>query len=188
MQSNGKLLCKIFDQEIFLYIDNALPVERKELLREHLKSCENCKKLLLDTENILSISGDITSSDLSDDIFETMIKNTVQKKQNGYWNNFILIEKSRKEKFIHFGKISFASALVIIAVVVSLLSDKPNTIKSVGKDILDWEGEKISSQIDDIKKGIEFIQSQNMNTWDSETDLINRHLEKLEKESDPYSF
>ncbi len=188
MQSNGKLLCKIFDQEIFLYIDNALPVDRKELLREHLKNCDSCKKLLLETENVLSIAEEITEIDLSDDVFEKMINDAVKKKQNGYWNKFILIEKSRKERFIHFGKISFASVLVIIAVVVSLLSDKPNTIKSVGKDILDWEGENISSQMDDIKKGIEFIQSQNMNTWDSETDLINRHLEKLEKESDPYSF
>lgn len=188
MQSNGKTLCKIFDREIFLYIDNALPVERKELLREHLKCCDSCKKLLLETENVLSIVEEITETDLNDDVFEIMINKAVKKKQNGYWNKLILIEKNRKEKFIHFGKISFASALVIIAVVVSLLSDKPNTIKSVGKDILDWEGENISSQMDDIKKGIEFIQSQNMNTWNSETDFINRHLEKLEKESDPYSF
>ncbi len=188
MQSNGRTLCRIFDSEIFLYLDNTLPSERKELLREHLRNCEACRRLLQETENLLEVIQENIQEDVSEDVFNKMIDKAVSEKRNRFLKAFFTRKKSKKEKIIHWGKISFASVMVVVAVIVSLVSDKPNTVKTVSKDILDWEGEKISTQIDEIKGRIEFIQTQNMNTWNRETDAIDKQLKRLEKESDPYSF
>ncbi|MEW6194989.1 MAG: zf-HC2 domain-containing protein [Bacteroidota bacterium] len=188
MQSNGKTLCKIFDSEIFLYLDNTLSSERKELFREHLRNCEICSKLLKETEDLLVKANESITVDLDSDLFEKMVNKAASKNQNGLLKKLSVRMPNRKEKFIHWGKISFASAMVVIAVIISLLSDKPNTVKTVSKEILDWEGEKISIEIDEIKGRIEFIRTQNMNTWNRETDAIDKQLKRLEKESDPYSF
>jgi hypothetical protein len=185
MQGNGKMICKIFEQEMWLYIDRTLPDERMDFWRNHLRGCNSCNETLSLTEDVLSTSAQSLSFDLSDELYNKMIEKAVSKKRS-----FLLgtLFKKEKKRLANFGKIVFASALVIFAVVFSLISDKPNRIKTVSKDILDWNGNIINEQLNDINNRLELIQSENMEGWSRELNGIDKKLDNLEGPPDPLSF
>ena len=83
-----------------------------------------------------------------------------------------------KEKFAFTVKLAVVSALAVIAVVVSLTSRQPNTVKTISNELLDWEGAKITTQIDELKNQFQSMQEDN---WEKDMLQFNQKLKKSKK-------
>ncbi|MDQ7816599.1 MAG: hypothetical protein RDU14_06190 [Melioribacteraceae bacterium] len=185
MQNNVKITCTMFKHDMWLYLDRALPDEKMEFWRSHLQRCDYCRDNLKSTEEIISASSSNLLFDLDDNIFDNMVERAVRKKR---FDIVRWIPQKRIREVYTIGKIAFASILVIAAVVVSLLSDKPNTIKSVSKELLDWDGKEIRSELNKIGSRIELIRNDNMEGWSREVNILDNRLNILEIQGDPDSF
>lgn len=185
MQNSNRIICSMFENEIYLYIDRALTGERMEFWQSHLRQCDYCRDNLKSTEEVFYAASSNLLFDLDEKIFDNMINQAVKKRKFDLAGWF----PQRKMKEVYtFGKIAFASILAIAAVIISLLSDKPNTIKSVSKEILDWEGKEIRSELNNIGSRIQLIRNDNMEGWSRDVNTLDNRLDILERQIDPESF
>lgn len=184
MISNDKMICKEFETEVYLYIDNDLSAERLNFWRGHLTKCNDCASLLKEVEMISNVAEEKLTEDLLDVKYDKMIERAVRQKKFSIGEWFFPKEKS-KEKFALATKIAIVSGLAVIAVIISLLSPKPNPVKAIPNDLLDWEGKKIVAQINEVKTKLKLIHGDN---WDKQIIMIDQRMKDLEKESDKFSF
>lgn len=182
MQNCSKIICEIFELEMWLYIDKALNDERMEFWRTHLRQCTACKEKISQAEELVFSASENLLFEMDDNRFDEMISVAIRKKRKNYMSG--LFER-KKKKIISVGKIVFASSLVVVAVLISLLSDKPNSVKSVGKEILEWEGGSIKAEIENISNKINMI---NQSDWDRQMFILDQKIELIEKNTDNFSF
>lgn len=180
MQNENKAMCKNFSGDIFLYMDNELPVEQKELYREHLKYCPGCCKLLKEIEELLALSNAAIEEDIEDAKFEFMINKAVAKNQNSFIKRFFVYEKYKKVNPFRLSKIVFSSALIIIAVAVTFLIEKPYTVPAniVNQEIVDWEGDGFNSAISELRAK---LYDDEWNEGEAELLLIDERINQLLK-------
>ena len=87
MQAEKDMICKSFEQDMWLYLDNELPDEKMEYWRSHLKSCTECENLLSETEKLFS-EVEENLIDIEDEKFERMIDRTTTKRSFSLLNIF----------------------------------------------------------------------------------------------------
>jgi len=173
------LICKDFENEIWLYMERSLPQERMEFLDKHVELCSKCSTLIRSEKNLLETCKDELAEDILDSKFDMMISMAVKPKiklslkQIRYYKK----EYSIKTKF------AVISGLAVLAIVVSLITPKQNPVKTVSSELLDWEGTKIDSQIDNVKERIEII---NNDEWSNQLKIIDERLQLLEKQTDKF--
>lgn len=182
MQNSSKVICEIFEMEMWLYIDKALTDEKMEFWRSHLRQCNTCKERLGKVEDLVMNASENLLVEMDDKQFDEMISVAIRKKRKNY---IARLFERKKKKIISVGKIVFASTLVIVAVLISLLSDKPNSVKSVSKEILEWEGGSIKAEIEKISNKIKMIDQ---NDWERQMIMIDKKIESIEKSTDNFSF
>ncbi|HOI29164.1 MAG TPA: hypothetical protein PLZ15_05320 [Melioribacteraceae bacterium] len=185
MSNNEKMTCKMFEHDIWLYIDRTLGDEKMEFWRRHLNQCNHCREILSSTEGLISTASEKLVFDIDDSSFDRMIGKSI--KSNRY-KIFPRLFGKRGRQLITVGKVVFASVLVVAAILISLMSDKPNSIKTVSRELLDWEGAEIRTELNDIGSRIELIKYDNLEGWNREVNGINSRLNNLETNSDPESF
>jgi len=181
---NDKAICKMFEKEMFLYIDKDLPDDKISFWKEHLANCNSCRSLLNDTEIIVGSVKENYFEDLLDVKYETMIEKVVQSKRSNFLEWFFP-SGSVREKYAFSFKLAVVGVLAVIAVIISLSTNQPNTVKTISRDLLDWDGEKITTQINELKNKMNLIQDSN---WDKQIDVLDQRMKNLEKESDKFSF
>jgi hypothetical protein len=182
--NNEKLFCRDFEEAVYLFIDEDMPAERKKIFDNHLVECNKCQFLLNEVNEILTRAKKELPDDLLDAKFDRMIEKAVSKKKTGLIE-FIFPQNTLKEKFAFSVKIAIVGGLAVIALVISLTSRQPNTIKTISNDLLDWEGKSINSQINDVKNTLDVLQENN---WDSQISQFDRKIKQLEKRTDKFSF
>lgn len=168
--------------EMWLYIDRSLPDSKMEFWRSHLRHCNICKELMGQSVELVSGVSENALVIMDDVLFEKMISKAISKRKQNPLTPFFNV---KKEKFISVSKIVFASVLVIAAVLVSLLSDKNNPVKSVGKELLDWEGSSVLSEIDRITDKINMISQSE---WNRQLLIIDQKIESIENNNNKFSF
>lgn len=182
MSNNEKMICQIFETEMWLYIDRSLSDTRMEFWRSHLRMCNTCRELLAQSEEVVSCATENLTENMEEILFEEMVSKAIKSKRLGLIRLALI---NKKEKIISIGKVVLASALVIIAVLVSLLSDKPGSIKSVSKEIFEWEGSVIKTEMDKIAGTINML---NQNDWDRQMQILDKKIEVIEQNTDKLSF
>ncbi len=182
MQNSNKVICEIFEMEMWLYIDKALTDEKMDFWRSHLRQCNTCKEKLGQAEELVLNASENLLVEMDNKQFDEMISVAIRKKKKNY---IARLFERKKKKFIAVGKIVFASTLVIAAVLISLLSDKPNSVKSIGKEILEWEGGSIKAEIEKISNRINMIDQ---NDWARQMIMIDQKIKSIEKNTDKFSF
>lgn len=185
MSNNEKMTCKLFEHDMWLYIDRSLNDDKMEFWRRHIYQCNHCRETLSSTEEVISSASEILVFDIDDDSFNRIIGKSLKSKR---LNVIPRLFNNKGRQLITAGKVVFASALVVAAILISLLSDKPNSIKTVSRELLDWEGTEIRSELNDIGSRIELIKYDNLEGWNREVNGINSRLNNLETNSDPDSF
>jgi hypothetical protein len=174
--------CEKFENGFLLFIDRELPEDQLAELSSHVKMCGNCSKLLADTIDII-YSGKNNQIDIPDDLFDVMIAKSVGMKSHNIASNSIF--PGRKEKFIFYWKIAFASLLIFASITISLISTRTNPVKQVSHELLDWEGAKINTDLKTLETA---INAMDKDDWDTKINQIDHKLDQLEKQTDKYSF
>ena len=108
MQTANKDLCRIFENEVWLYISGEMDPDRKKSWESHLSGCRVCASLLESNLKISELYSSNTEEDLLDSVFDKMIvKATAKTSFAGHLKESL---KSWNSSF-SFGKAVFGSTL-----------------------------------------------------------------------------
>ncbi len=156
MNPEEKQLFQKFEKEVWLFLDDDLPESRINFWNQKIEELPELKNCI---EQYISISDMYThesSVDIPNYKFDKMIDEAISK--NSYYENVKLYFKklfSNDSEFV-FGKIAFASALIIAAIFISIISNNTNPItnitNTINPQVLDWDADFVDDQI--IKVGI----------------------------------
>lgn len=181
-----------FERESWLYLDGDLPNARMEYWDQKLKEYPDLNNFLEEYKNVsnLFVSHNV---ELSDDKFNLMIDKTISKKTVGSrFNSLINNLFSSNMEFV-FGKIAFASLLIIGAIVISLISNNPNPVirvtENISSEILEWDAEFVDSQISKVSNLLKVTEDEEYRKYyrykksssnvDKNLNLINNSIEEL---------
>lgn len=184
MNNRQEPICKEFNAELFLYIDNELPKEKMEFYRTHLSYCAECRLNLNEVNLISSIASEEICGDVLDAKFDKMIERATAKSKISIKSFFFPARDSQTGFGMAFRVLAVA-AVTVIAILFSLSTKQPNPVKNISKDLLDWDGDKIDAQIYELSKGIMKVENTQ---WENNIQLIDRELKNLEKVSDEKTF
>lgn len=153
MNQEKKQLFEEFSKESLLYLDGDLPKDRIEFWKNKLLDVPELNKFLEDYRDVANIYNK-QNVELSDDKFDLMIDNAIKRKSmSSRFANFISNLFSTNMEFA-FGKIAFTTVLIIGAIVVTIISDKPSPVikvtENISSEILDWDADFVDSQINKV--------------------------------------
>lgn len=179
MTDYNDLICKDFENEIWLYMDQSLPQERMNFWNKHVEQCTKCPALIRSEKSLLETCKYELAEDILDSKFDMMISNAIRPHRKFSLKHIWIKNKefSIKTKF------AVISGLAVVAIVVSLITPQQNPVKTVSSELLDWEGTKIDSQIENIQDKIEVI---NNDEWSNQLKIIDERLQLLEKQADKF--
>lgn len=194
MQSRNYLI-EEFEKEVWLYLESSLDEDRMEFWNKNLKSNNELKNIL---DRNLSALNEVkyTPQMLSEAEYENMIKIAV--KESGFQKISSFIKNSIFQNDNYFPKIAFGISLVIAAIMFSIISEKPNPIKSVPDDILAWNPTEFSDKIKNVEnyfysikleeqKEAE-IQQTSGDQWNTNYYQLESELEVMRKEIEDNSL
>ncbi len=184
MINDENMICSEFEKEVYLYLDNDLLTDRKEYWKQHVVNCKTCSSFISEVEIILDQAHVELTEDMFDAKFNAMVKKAVQKKEFKI-AEWLFPQGTAKEKFAFSLKLAVVGVLATIAIIISLTTRQPNTVKTISNELLDWEGKKVTSQINEIKNTIDMIHEDN---WDRQMILLDQRMKALENKSDKFSF
>lgn len=153
MNQEKKQLFDEFSKESLLYLDGDLSQERMEFWDNKLLEVPELNVFLEDYHDVSKIFKQ-PGIRLSDDKFDLMIDTAISKNSmSSKFTYFISNLLSTKMEFA-FGKIAFASVLIVSAIVISIISDKPSPVikvtENISSEILDWDADFVDSQINKV--------------------------------------
>lgn len=190
MQSEIEILKTEFEDEMWLYLDNSLPPERKIFWDKKFIEFPELKNELEETTNVLNIYSKFADDDLLDSQYEAIINKSTTKKKN-WFLKFLQTE----DKAV---KLVFGGTLAAASIVILLLSNRPNPVKNIGADLLDWNPEKINTQISDIGNSILFLKDEEAkkyfqeklanDKWTRDVYNINKSIQKMKNELEESSL
>jgi hypothetical protein len=196
MNQEKQKLFSEFETEVWLYLDQDLSEERmlywKEKINKHSELFQAIKKY----EEISITFGLSNNQKMSDEKFNAMIDNVIN--QNVFNKKISSIIKNifSTDKEITFGKIAFASLLIIGAITISLISNKPSPVvkiaNSINSEILEWDADLVDSQISKVGNLLNVARDEDYrkfykynvtsNNVEKNIHLINNNIKNLKKE------
>ena len=161
---NKDNLIRDFEKEIWLYLDNDLPESRMKFWNENIESVPELLELLNETKQTLNIYDSNMISDVDDASFNKMLARATSRasfinKVKQFVPGFNTAADDSKAN-VH--KIAFGGVLVIAAMVIFILTEKPNPVKTISSDVLDWDAETITTQLFDIQNSLIIAQDDKM--------------------------
>ncbi|PKL90022.1 MAG: hypothetical protein CVV23_01395 [Ignavibacteriae bacterium HGW-Ignavibacteriae-2] len=196
MQSENSMLAKQFETEIWLYIDGDLKPEKIKFWDDQMESNPQLRRIFEETKELLKIYDSETLHDIDDPAFEKMLTAATRKGKRKFGGSFfnLIYTGDNNGSGVNFSKIAFVSLIMIASIVILLLSEKPNSVKTISNELLDWEAETISSQINQIETGLSIIEDEKLeqymlykrtgDVWSVHVKSIRNDIEKLIKETD----
>ena len=159
MQSDKKLL-EEFELEMWRYIEESLPLNRMKFWKEHLDNSAELRQMLDDTLKVLSLYDESAASELNEPAYNEMIEAATSKPAS-----ILELIKSKFENIFkpvfNSYRFAFGAAIIIVFLVVTSIIEKQN---GNGMDInssLDWEGNNLTSKLDEMDNSINSIKSDN---------------------------
>lgn len=192
MNQEKNQLFEDFNKESLLYMDGDLSKSRMEFWDQKLNEFPELNNIL---EEYKSISNRFNNQnfDLSNEKFDFMIDKTISKKTVKTKIETIINNLFSSNIDYAFGKISFASLLIIGAIVVSVLSDRPSPVikitENISSEILEWDAEFVDSQISKVSNLLRVTEDEEYRKYyrykktssnvDKNLNQINNSIEKL---------
>jgi len=196
MNQELQQLIKEFEKEVWLFLDNDLPDARIEFWNQKLEVFPELNKYIEDYLLLSDLYDGSKDVRLESQKFNTMIE--VALSTDKFWNkaiNYFANLLSNETEFV-FGKIAFASVLIIAAILISIVSNQPNPVvnmtNTINEELLDWDADFVDDQItkvgnllkltkdDDYRKYYKY-KSTTTNV-DKNINLINSNIEVLKEE------
>ncbi len=167
MSSDKNNIMQEFEKEMWLYLDKSLPKERMDYWEKQLEQNLELSRMFQETEETLSLYDSVITDDIKQESFERVINAVTKRKKK--FSLFKIITKSgvdepSKHEFV-FAKIAFGVTLAVAAVVFLLISQKPNPVKNLSEDILDWDAESITNQISEVETSLLFLKDEKLKKY-----------------------
>jgi hypothetical protein len=201
MSSDNKdHIIKEFQKEIWLYLDEDLTERRIIYWNEKIEKIPELLDMLNETKHVLNIYDTTMLADLDDPAFDKMlnratVRSSILEKVKRFFSG---LNSSGDSGEFNIHKIAFGGILVIAAMVIFTLTDKPNPVKTIGGDVFDWDAEAISEQLTDIHNSLGLAQNDKMrefilykqtsDDWSRSVYTMEKRLQRLNKEVDDKSL
>ena len=185
---NDDYIIEEFEKDIWLYLDNDLPTERMNYWSNQIKNKPEIRRVLAETQGFLSEYSNLADEKLDKLKFERMIRKTT--KQDRLFSKITSFFKFNNESESLFPKLAFVTTLTIAAIVMLVLSQKPNPVNKISNDLLDWDDEITNTQIQNISNSISLIENDDLknyiiyktslNKWNSDINNIESQIHNLD--------
>ena len=148
-------LIKIFEKEVWLYLDKSLPEDRMKFWEQKLRESEVLRKYFDETINSLNYYSKFSSFDLDDTKFSQMINLATGRKSFLQKAGSIIKSKyNRKTLQPYYGKLVLAVAILVTFITTLLLTQNSFRQLNQSNTTLDWNAKEITEQIDEINYSI----------------------------------
>lgn len=154
MKQDKNQLFSEFEKEVWLYLDKELPEERMQFWESQIAENHELSQYLDEYFELSKTFEEANSEGLGDRKFNLMIdnaiaKNTIISKIEYYFSNIFSTDTE-----FSFGKIAFASVLIVGAIAISLLSNRSNPVvkitESINSELLEWDADFVDNQINRV--------------------------------------
>lgn len=160
---NEDYIIEEFEKDIWLYLDNDLPVERMNYWSNQIQNKPEIKRVLMETQGFLTDYNNLANEKLDNLKFERMIQ--ISTKQERMFSKMKSYFKFNDESESLLPKMAFVTSLTIAAIVMLILSQKPNPVNKISSEFLDWDDEITNTQIQNISNSISLIENNDMQNY-----------------------
>ena len=196
MKQEEHQLFKEFEQEIWLYLDNELPEERMKFWESEIINNPKLQQVL-EEYNTVSTTYDLANYKRIDEAkFDKIIDVAISKEPISNKITNYIYRLFATEKEFAFGKLAFASLLIIGAIIVSIVSNRPspviNLAESINSELLEWEPNFMDNQIDKVSNLLRVAKDDDYRKYykyklrsknvDKNLNLINSNIQSLKEE------
>lgn len=200
MLSDKSKLAEQFELEIWLYLDNELDDDRMKYWDDKIAKSEELRIILNETKETLNIYSAESLHDIDNPTFKDMLDKATDRRISfkSIFRRLFGFDSTEEERGLGKTKIAFGSMLAIAGLVMFLVSEKPNPVKNISSDLLDWEPETISEQLDEIDGGLTLMENNKLkqyllykNTqddWSKDVLLIEKQIEDLMERTEEKSL
>ena len=192
MSYDLKILLKDFENDIWLYLEKSLPDDKIRFWDEQIKSHPELKKIIEETEQVLSVYNENALIDIEEPVFNSVLNSIKDKSSISKKIRELLKINGRTGDGFNTVKIAFGGTLAVAAVVMLLITEKPNPIKNFSSELLDWNAEEIDTQMDEMELSLRlakddefkkyFINKLMEDRWNRDIIIINNGIKEIEKE------
>lgn len=160
---NEDYIIEEFEKDIWLYLDNDLPVERMNYWSNQIQNKPEIKRVLMETQGFLTDYNNLANEKLDNLKFERMIQ--ISTKQERVFSRIKSYFNFNDESESLLPKMAFVTSLTIAAIVMLILSQKPNPVNKISSEFLDWDDEITNTQIQNISNSISLIENNDMQNY-----------------------
>lgn len=190
MKNKKKTICEEFEKEIFLFQEGSLPEERIELIEHHLGICRSCQAVFKDVRDVITAYESLAKEDVDENRFNYMIRKSMRSEILS--GKYVQKRKSLVEMF-GFYKLSLGGAAVVAAMILIIISflREPSIENKIPYELLDWNGDKIESKIEQIENQIISLKSDEWDiyivrknekeSWNATLKNIRNQIDELKK-------
>jgi hypothetical protein len=190
MKNEKKTICEEFEKEVFLFQEGSLSKERTELLEHHLGICRSCQAVYKDLTDVIGAYESLGKEDVGENRFNYMIRKSTDLEILPW--KFAQKRKSLVEMF-GFYRLSFGGAAVVAAMILIIISflREPSIDNKIPYELLDWNGDKIESKIEQIENqiislksnewDIYFVRKNEKKSWNATLKNIRKQIDELKK-------
>lgn len=195
MNQEKQKLFKQFSTEVWLYLDGDLPEDRVKFWDQKLKEIPELQNYLNDYDDI-SQSYNKQEIIIDEDKFNLMIDKSIKttvlsSKIKSFISNLLSTEKE-----FAFGKIAFASVLIIGAITISIISNRPIPVltatENLSSEILAWDADFVDNQISRVSNLLKVAEDEEYRKYykykksspnvDKNINLINNSIKELKSD------
>lgn len=194
--NNLEQLYNEFEKEVFLYMENELPKSKMNYWTVKLEEYPSLNKYIEDIEFVENKYKKLAKYELTNDKFNSFVNIAIERK--GVKDKIRLLFKNMfsPSNELSFGRIAFASLLIIAAVIISVISNRPNPVvnfaDSINNEILKWDADIVDDQINKVENLIKVTQDDEYrkyykyklrpNNVDKNIEIISSDIESLKNE------
>jgi len=157
---NDDYIIEEFEKDIWLYLDNDLPTERMNYWSNQIQQNPEIRTKLNEAQSILTTYNNLSGVKLDNAKFEKMIQRATKQERLFLKIKSFFLNKNESESL--FPKMAFVTTLTIAAIVILVLSQKPNPVNKISNELLDWNDEITSTHIQNISNSISLIENDDM--------------------------
>lgn len=196
MRQEKEHLLNQFEEEYLLFLDNDLPEDRLLFWEEKIREYPELLEFIDDYDFVQEKVKELNNIYLSDKSYNEIVDKVINTDSFGSkFKRFIMSLLSADGEFV-FGKIAFATLLIIGAVIISIISNRPNPVvnlsERINADILEWDAGFVDEQISKMGSLIKITKDDEYrkyykynlpaNSVDKNINMINNNIDELKKE------
>ena len=188
---NDDYIIEEFEKDIWLYLDNDLPTERMNYWSNQIQNKPEIRRVLAETQGFLSEYSNLADEKLDKLKFERMIREVTYKEH--LFSKITSFFKFNNESESLLPKMAFVTTLTIAAIVMLVLSQKPNPVNKISNDLLNWDDEITNTQIQNISNSISLIENDDLknyiiyktslNKWNSDINKIENQIHNMNEKN-----